>query len=546
MGKDGKKRWARARARRRIVGRFLLYFLGGIALFTFEPFGFDDLTDSYSERIAQFLLGPFYQSDWPEALGGPAPGAEAGESAVTVVMLDNTAQDQLDLTWPIPYPYHARAIQSILRSCPRALFVDFRFVREHEKAEIGFLDRTLESYFGPTAAIEKSKYELLADKPPGGIPPHKRSGAYKCAQQAQFIDPDDAGYFNVGRYPLFFALAEEAKTDLIGRLGAYGEALPTRFVKDGRVQDFDGGYPIAVDPDAGRLIATPAVALYRSFSSDSAAQAALPPPQGSGFEHPMFMRWRYWPNPRQAEYREIEGCAPRDGFGDPLTDPQVWGKLLELSWQALLSGVRSRAEADQAYCPPFLEIPAQLLMHPGTDPESYRADLAGRVVFYGGNLSQTPDIAFSPVHGPIPGVYVHATAFDNLMTYGPGAYPKRLPEEATRWLEILLLGVLAAFAVWRQERRDDAYVVEETSPVEADREDLLLFLEAVGITLAIMALGLAIALIWRVAPANFIGLAGVSGAIGAVQGSGLYHPVYWISGRIATGLGRLRRALTPD
>jgi hypothetical protein len=45
--------------------------------------------------------------------------------------------------------------------------------------------------------------------------------------------------------------------------------------------------------------------------------------------------------------------------------------------------------------------------------------LAGKTVFYGGAFYLTSDRVTSPVYEELPGVYLHAMAYDNLVTFGP-------------------------------------------------------------------------------------------------------------------------------
>ena len=62
---------------------------------------------------------------------------------------------------------------------------------------------------------------------------------------------------------------------------------------------------------------------------------------------------------------------------------------------------------------------AYQLRAPDAAQEKYLRDsIAGRVVFYGTDLAGTGDIINSPLHDKIPGVYLHAMAYDNLVTYG--------------------------------------------------------------------------------------------------------------------------------
>ncbi len=47
-----------------------------------------------------------------------------------------------------------------------------------------------------------------------------------------------------------------------------------------------------------------------------------------------------------------------------------------------------------------------------------REVLENKIVLVGANLDGIPDVIESPVHGSIAGVFYHAMALDNLMTYG--------------------------------------------------------------------------------------------------------------------------------
>jgi len=52
------------------------------------------------------------------------------------------------------------------------------------------------------------------------------------------------------------------------------------------------------------------------------------------------------------------------------------------------------------------------------DDAERRRRVEGRAIFYGGNLELSGDQWPVAVHGELPGVFVHAMAYDNLMTYG--------------------------------------------------------------------------------------------------------------------------------
>jgi hypothetical protein len=66
-------------------------------------------------------------------------------------------------------------------------------------------------------------------------------------------------------------------------------------------------------------------------------------------------------------------------------------------------------------CPYNAEIPVLSLMAGGDDDIPKLVE--DRVVFYGGNLQGAQDKVYTPVNGLLPGVFVHAMALDNLITY---------------------------------------------------------------------------------------------------------------------------------
>ncbi len=45
--------------------------------------------------------------------------------------------------------------------------------------------------------------------------------------------------------------------------------------------------------------------------------------------------------------------------------------------------------------------------------------LKGKLIFYGANFTGAGDVSLTPLHENMPGVYLHAMALDNLMSYGP-------------------------------------------------------------------------------------------------------------------------------
>ena len=115
---------------------------------------------------------------------------------------------------------------------------------------------------------------------------------------------------------------------------------------------------------------------------------------------------------------------------------------------------------------PFLATisPARLLDERSAMLEAQLRELIkDRVVFYGASLLGASDFIQPPVHAPIGGVYAHAMAFDNLLTFG--AAFKREETHLLGWpitpglVQILLLFVTQVVLLYAF-RRYQARVIE--------------------------------------------------------------------------------------
>jgi CHASE2 domain-containing sensor protein len=85
-------------------------------------------------------------------------------------------------------------------------------------------------------------------------------------------------------------------------------------------------------------------------------------------------------------------------------------------------------------CPYHQEIPARDLMQMSNTQSG--SQLEGKYVLIGAAVSGSGDTINSPVHGQLPGVYLHAVALDNLLTFGG----KPLARGA--WVDVLQGGLI--------------------------------------------------------------------------------------------------------
>lgn len=512
--------------------RFVFYYFAGLFVLNANPFGFDDLTERYSQDVVQFVAAPFYESTAPDHLrGGPVDGADPtlparGRSAVAVVLLDETTLEALSLKWPVGYQVHGRTLRAILRACPRALFVDFRFIRGDEAVEIAALERHLFAFFGvqPAAGLDAaSRLEQATET----IAPAPGSGAAVCAERAAnagWALPDD--HFHAGRYPLFFAVKDAPEEGLIGRLELFARPVPTR---------------VGTDPDVYAIrqadrpeIDSAAFAMFKESGHPALAgrsKAGI----AHAFDTALYPRWGFWIDPRQVLYRNTANCA----------QPDVRAPLTQALHMAALgvSGGDARSEGVISPCPPTLQIPAQMLWPGGVPAAEIQVDLQNRLVFYGGNLSATPDIKSSPVQGAVAGVFVHAMALDNLLTYGADYFRTREGwagfAEAALWLLFVLVAVL------RQKRREEEFIAEQTSVSAYDRDRFFSFVTSAAVGALAVTAVVVFCFATHTRPADFIALLGLGGALSLVESIGVaYLVTQLLRGAQRTGRtikGRVRR-----
>jgi hypothetical protein len=80
----------------------------------------------------------------------------------------------------------------------------------------------------------------------------------------------------------------------------------------------------------------------------------------------------------------------------------------------------------------------------GPHDEDVRRAIQGKAVFYGGSFNMTGDRVISPVYDDLPGVYLHAMAYDNLVNFG-AAYKRA--EAGGLSLSSVVNGLLLLFTV---------------------------------------------------------------------------------------------------
>lgn len=121
--------------------------------------------------------------------------------------------------------------------------------------------------------------------------------------------------------------------------------------------------------------------------------------------------WGTGTHPTNRKWMRVE-----DDDGQRVACPDDVG-ILWRAFYAVVDVSRLRGK-----CPHTGVIPAESLLR-GDEDADVEALARNRIVFYGGELQATEDKAFTPSNGLLAGVFVHAMATDNLVTFA--GRPKR-------------------------------------------------------------------------------------------------------------------------
>jgi CHASE2 domain-containing sensor protein len=396
---------------------------------------------------------------------------DTGQQQVVVLLIDDAYLMRNATFWPLPYAQQSQLFKRLLAYKPRAVFVDLMYSHDHSPNDADNGSQLLVNVF------ERYREQ--------GIP---------------------------------LLLANTG--DMRGIEGQANALAPLdRMTRRALVKWSDVGdrYPLAMETSQG-VIETPALGLYREYCRDRDC-AGLPVDAAEAEQRPpIALRWGRTLSPQQSLATSVASCS---------VAADAWYAQL---WQAIFWKL---GDSGQATCPYTLTLKASALeANSPEDRALLRQMLSDKLVLVGAQITSAGDLTQTPVHGLLAGVYLHAMALDNLVTYHD-AY-QRDPQSYSRlsisWLDLVQLGfviVIVGLRAWYQRRRHRRARTWRAP---------LLWWAVVQAALAVMCWGL-----WKsnISPANVLAIAVLSLSIIA-EPIGLFFRRRWRS--LLRGFARRRRA----
>lgn len=337
------------------------------------------LLSEVNRHTAARLFAPynayFYGLGWPTA---------SVSERLLVVNVGQATLDQYKTSWPMSYRQHARILERIRRAEPKALFVDFQFQASRDDPSLDALKDVLCAFKADgipvfLAAGSDSNNGRLRPEIEGLRDSQGRSCFEKVAVGYQAEGPDKL----VWTYPL---VSEVGGQTLRSAALAVAEV-----VRESEIH-VDGQHRVMglswASSDRHRGPG------WRVTAPDShTAVEASEIAHGVGAEAA-----RARPSQHHCRAPLVTDIIPLQAF---------FGRLL------------GNPPDTRPACPLHETVEAAWLTAPksGDQVEAQSRQLKDRAVFYGGSFDAA-DIINSPLHGELPGVYLHAQAADNLARHG--------------------------------------------------------------------------------------------------------------------------------
>lgn len=358
------------------------------------------LIDEVVKRATTRIYAPLLSLNYPDS----------GQRSIAVVTLDDTDLREYGLNWPVPLDYYQRLLDSVVKRKPQAIFLDVVFLDNKPEREVnalvGAACRATEAgvpffmaTFARGALTSNAERKLFGARTATGVP---------CAVPVRSNVTPDSLDQSQWAYPLKPRAEDEA--------GRYAAELPDSV----------------------------ALTIYCRFHAATCPAHA---------EVPQALVWA-----TRAAPTNVEIMVTRDAGGalKPVCRG-VWNWWEVIPGAGLVMQLAGRPSLP--LCPYNQVVPVRAFKGQGFAPQELDEALAGKIVMIGADLKAVGDNAFSPLHGRLPGVHVHAMALDNLISFG-GQYRANGDFEwhelwhsaANRFIFLSLLLTASAIVVWQRHK----------------------------------------------------------------------------------------------
>lgn len=450
-----------------------------------DPFNWSEATSTVSQDLVyRLFIGPLYSTDQRDL--------------TTVVLFNEKTLRDLrekypveEIHWPVSLKWHARALRNILRNHPEAVMVDFIFpdMRPDEEG-VEALKKVAKEYKGTSTSLYFARAE-------GANVSGIRADLVRDLTLVSITRPSEPGitHGTSRSYEPCSKILIEDEND--PRFGRWVCACTT---KDFGLEACD--LELKEHSPTQSVAYTAAFQLFHNHNKQ--------PPDGFDRNDPIDLqvvwsnRLNRWNDSRMAR---IVNNRTRRLCKD--VDLDAW------SW---LSAAFDTDRFRQG-CPYTNTIFASSVLF---DPyhEDNQKYLEGKYVFYGGDLAGLADTVVPPTHEKLPGVYLHAMAFDNLVSFD-GNYKRSLGDAiGDSWelsLNLLIAAVSATIIVFfarsgskHRTRRGEIETAETAHRArvvrQIDRPWRWLFL---GAPVVIVQLCLIFYLTSPLAPLDWLGFSGL-------------------------------------
>lgn len=328
-----------------------------------DPFGMKSATDIHSENLFNSL---FSSHLYP---------ADKAQKKTTVVIID-----KIKGSWPPNYKKQAGWLSEILMRQPKAVFVDFIYGQKHGSAEeLKVLTDTLQEHKQKFPDIPiYFPFPLKADKVTCNI---DRSLGIKEIFDENSIIPEIR---NFTYEPTYVGWSE------------CGNRHPLYLNKDNH-------YP------------TPAMTMFKKYCSDNVAEEVCKANIDDALETystPMAVVW--------GSHTSRQNEELFSNFRLPCKSAGFWRQVSQMLVEILKSTPERGLKYDCTFTDTVLISMLNSSSGDSEDPLEYY--IKDRYVFIGAAIDLNNDYIINSVNGKIPGVYLLAMAFDNLVNYGPGYF----------------------------------------------------------------------------------------------------------------------------